>query len=126
MPERDRALIQSIQNFFGGVGYISKPNGFSTVEFRVSTLKDIVNVILPHFDNYPLITKNRSDYELFKQVILLMLNKEHSTIEGIQKIVNLRASINLGLPNSLKEAFPNTVAVKKKWKTLLKIAASRG
>jgi hypothetical protein len=94
MHEKDRALIQSIQDFFGGIGYISKPNNRSTVEFRVSTLKDINNIIIPHFDNYPLITKKLFDYILFKKVALLMLNKEHNNIEGLQKIVNLKASIN--------------------------------
>lgn len=48
MAEKDRALIEKIQEFFGG--YISKPNNRSTVEFRVSTLNDIINnVIIPHF-----------------------------------------------------------------------------
>ena len=45
---KDRALIQSIQDF-GGKGYVSKPNKNLAVEFRVSTLKDLVDVILPHF-----------------------------------------------------------------------------
>lgn len=31
MHEKDRALIQSIQYFFGGIGYVSKPNNTSTV-----------------------------------------------------------------------------------------------
>jgi len=57
MHKKDRALIQSIKGFFGDIGYVSKPNNSSTVEFRVSTLKDLVDVILPHFDNYPLVTK---------------------------------------------------------------------
>ena len=73
MHEKDRALIQSIQDFFGGIGYVSKHNNTSRVEFRVSTIKDIINIIIPHFDNYPLITKQSSDYILFKQVALLML-----------------------------------------------------
>jgi len=38
-----------------------------------------------------------------------MLNKEHSTLEGIQKIVNIRASLNTGLSNDLKEAFSMTI-----------------
>ena len=99
MHERDRALIQSIQDFFGGIGYVSKPNNTSTVEFRVTTTKDIVDVIIPHFDSYPLITQKYSDYILFKQIVLLMLNKEHKTYEGIQKIINIKASLNLGLSN---------------------------
>nr|YP_010121864.1 NADH dehydrogenase subunit 4L [Monilinia fructicola]QRF72240.1 NADH dehydrogenase subunit 4L [Monilinia fructicola]QYB19431.1 NADH dehydrogenase subunit 4L [Monilinia fructicola]QYB19492.1 NADH dehydrogenase subunit 4L [Monilinia fructicola]QYB19554.1 NADH dehydrogenase subunit 4L [Monilinia fructicola]QYB19616.1 NADH dehydrogenase subunit 4L [Monilinia fructicola] len=111
MQEKDRVLIQSIQEFFGAIGYVSKLNNSSAVEFRVSTLKDLVDVILPHFDNYPLITKKHSDYLLFKQIVLLMLNKEHNTLEGIQKIVNIRASLNTGLSKDLKEAFPMTIPV---------------
>jgi hypothetical protein len=79
------------------------------VEFRVSTLNDIINIIIPHFDNYPLITKKSLDYILFKQIALLMLNKEHNNTEGLQKIVSLRASLNLGLPLKLKEAFPDII-----------------
>lgn len=53
--EKDRALIQAIQDYFGGISYVSKPNKALTVEFRVSTLKDLVHVIISHFDKYPLI-----------------------------------------------------------------------
>ena len=113
MHEKDRALIQSIQDFFGGIGYVSKPNNTSTVEFRVTTIKDIVDVIIPHFDNYPLITQKYSDYVLFKQIVLLMLNKEHNTYDGVLKIVNIKASLNLGLSNDLKKAFPNAVPVSR-------------
>ncbi len=112
MHQRDIPLILSIQNFFGGIGYISKPNNYSTVEFRVSTLKDIVNVIIPHFDKYPLITKKYYDYMLFKQVILFMLNKVHNILEGLQKIVNYKTFLNLGLSKELKKAFPLTVPAK--------------
>ena len=111
MHEKDRALIQAIQYFLGGIGYVSKPNKASTVEFRVSTLKDLVNVILPHFDKYPLKTKKRTDYLLFKQIVKLMLNEEHRTLEGTQKIINIRASLNTGLSEDLKKAFPKWKAV---------------
>jgi hypothetical protein len=43
------------------------------------------------------------------EIVLLMLNKEHNTLEGIQKTVNIRASLNTGLSNDLKEAFPMTI-----------------
>ena len=111
MHEKDRALIQAIQNYFGGIGYVSKPNKASTVEFRVSTLKDLVDVILPHFDKYTLISKKSIDYLLFKQIVLLMLNEGHHSLEGIKKIVNIRASLNTGLSDGLKEAFPKWKAV---------------
>ena len=100
--ERDRDFILKIQEFVSDIGYISNPNKNSTVEFRISIISDIANVIIPHFNNYPLLTKKHYDYMLFKEVIELMLKKEHNTLEGIQKIVNLKASINLGLSDELK------------------------
>ena len=36
-----------------------------------------------------------------------MLNKEHSTLEGIQKAIAIKSSLNLGLSKNLKEEFPN-------------------
>lgn len=43
-----------------------------------------------------------------------MINrKEHLTIEGLRKIVNLKASINSGLSDGLKKAFPDTVPVQR-------------
>lgn len=103
MHEIDRPLIILIQNFFGGIGYVYKPNKYSTVEFIVSTLKDIVNIIIPpYFDKYPLNTKKYYDYMLFKQVTFLMLDKVHNSLEGIQKIINIKASLSLGLSKELK------------------------
>lgn len=111
MHEKDRSLVLKIQEYFGGIGLVSKPNNNYTVEFRVHSIKDITNVIIPHFDNYPLLTKKYSDYMLFKNVINLMLEKQHSNLEGIQKIINTRASMNWGLSDQLKKAFPDTIPV---------------
>ena len=70
-----------------------------------------MNVIIPHFDKFPLITQKLADFKLFKQVVEIINRKEHLTMEGLQKIVNLKASINWGLSDGLKEAFPNTISV---------------
>lgn len=42
-----------------------------------------------------------------------MLNKKHNFLEGLEKIVNLRASLNLGLSSDLNKAFANTIPKKK-------------
>ena len=43
-----------------------------------------------------------------------MINrKEHINLEGLQKIVNIKASLNLGLSNELKAVFTDTVSVKR-------------
>jgi len=42
-----------------------------------------------------------------------MNRKEHLTIEGLHKIVAIKASINLGLSNDLKTAFPGIIPIKR-------------
>lgn len=66
----------------------------------------------PHFVKFPLLTKKRADFELFKSVAELISNKEHLTkVGGLDKIVAIRASINLGLSPELRVAFPNATPV---------------
>ena len=48
---------------------------------------------------------------MFKQVIAIMKNKEHHTIEGLIKIVSIRASMNWGLSKILHTNFPDVVPV---------------
>jgi hypothetical protein len=66
-----------------------------------------MGAIIDYFDKYPLITQKLADYLLFKQVFEMIKNKEHLTIKGLNKIVGIKASINKGLPDILKEAFPD-------------------
>ena len=73
--------------------------------WRVRSIKNL-KIIFDHFDRYPLITKKRIDYFLFKAAFILIINNEHLTEEGIIKMVSLRATINKGLSKSLKKAFP--------------------
>ena len=44
---------------------------------------------------------------------MMMHRKEHITQEGLLAILSLRASLNLGLSESLKIAFPNIIPVLK-------------
>ena len=109
LHENDRMVLELIQKFFG-VGDITK-QGKDSVQFRVTSLPDLINVIIPYFDKFSLITQKRGDFELFKMVIEMMSRKEHLTAEGLQAIINIRATLNRGLFTALKQAFPNTIPV---------------
>ena len=110
LHKKDIELLKLIQSYFGGVGRIGKERN-GCCDFTVSSLNQILTKIIPHFDKYPLKTHKLSDYFLFRKVVLMMKRREHLTIEGIQKIINIRATLNKGLSPTLKEAFPNSVAV---------------
>ena len=109
---RDIELLKLIQAYFGGVGRIGKERN-NCRDFTIGSLDQILTKVIPHFDKYPLKTQKYVDYLLFKEVVMMMQRKEHLTIEGLQKIINIRASINKGLSPLLREAFPNTAATSR-------------
>ena len=101
---RDIALLEQIQLFFG-LGTISKL-GAETVQFRVFGFENL-KVIINHFDKYPLLTNKQSDYLLFKQVVNDMEKGRHLTIEGLNKILSIKAVMNnKGISDNLNLAFP--------------------
>lgn len=109
LHSNDIALLERIAAHFG-VGSISIGSN-NLIRFQVSSISDLVNVIIPFFEEYPLISQKRADFEIFKQIVMLVYNKEHLTPEGLQKIVNLKASLNTGNSDELKVLFPNTIPV---------------
>jgi hypothetical protein len=50
---RDLPLLLKIQQFFGGIGSVSVSGDLAF--YSVSSVKDLVNIIVPHFFNYPLL-----------------------------------------------------------------------
>jgi hypothetical protein len=56
------------------------------------------------------LAQKAADFYLFKQVTELMKNKAHLKTEGIKEIINIKASMNLGLSDELKSNFINTAA----------------
>lgn len=100
-------MLEKIQASLGGVGIITtKSNSVRLMLYY----KDLA-VLIDHFDNYPLITKKRADYELFKRALELMNRKEHLTMEGLMKILSIKASMNKGLSEDLQRVFPNVTPV---------------
>lgn len=103
---RDTTLLKRIQSYFG-VGKISIRKKDGSVYFTVNSVKDLVNVIIPHFDKYPLLTEKQADYEIFKQIVIIMYNKQHLSTEGLNKVISLKASLNKGLTPFVTKHFPN-------------------
>jgi hypothetical protein len=110
---KDLSLLNQIQSFFGGIGKIYSFSNETKVIFRVTKIDDLINIIIPHFNTYLLLTQKRADFELFKLAVELMKAGEHLTTEGLNKIVNIKASINKGLSEELKTVFPNVSQVNR-------------
>ena len=105
---RDLPLLLGIQRSLGGIGVISSSQSVCTL--RVRKFQELVELV-KFFDKYPLITKKIGDYLLFKQIVSIMQLKEHLTLEGLQKIINIKATLNFGLSKELQLMFPETIPV---------------
>ena len=80
------------------------------VNYSIDSNKDL-SVVIVHLGKHPLYTNKAADFFLFKQVVKLMNNKAHLTVQDINQIVNIKASMNLGLSDKLKSEFPNNASV---------------
>ena len=70
----------------------------------MDSIKDLVKLI-NHLVKYPLLTQKAWDFLLFKQVVQIISNNAHFTIDGLNLIVNIKATMNWGLSNKLKYQF---------------------
>lgn len=102
LHKKDVGLLYRIQSCLGDVGTITVRNNSDVVDFVAGSVGDLVNKVIPFFLKYPLITRKRADFIIFSNIVELINQKEHLTLEGIQKIVSLKASMNKGLTDALK------------------------
>jgi len=106
LHKRDLDILTRIREFFGvGTVIVNKTEAI----FAVHSLKEIIKIIIPHFDSYPLLTQKYADFLLFKQIVLIMAEKKHTTEEGLREILSIRAALNLGFSDTLKKFFSKIV-----------------
>ena len=105
LSSKDKLLLEKIKDFFC-VGRLLYQG--SSISYNVRSLDDL-QVIVNHFDKYPLISNKYSDYRLFSEVFELMKQGQHLNAEGLNKIVSIKAVSNRGLSSSLKMLFPKVI-----------------
>jgi sRNA-binding regulator protein Hfq len=91
LHKKDLPILYSIKSYFRVGNVYSRKSGICV--YLVQSIKDLA-VIINHFDKYSLISKKQADYLLFKMAVNFIKNKEHLTIEGLRKIIAIRASMN--------------------------------
>lgn len=104
---RDRELLIGIANYFNILNnnlmaskyiYDSKPRETSVLQIKNNT--NIINKIIPFFDQYPILGIKSLDFSEFKKVAELMTNKEHLTESGFIEIIKIVQQMNLDRNNS--------------------------
>ena len=105
---KDLMLLERIKSFYGvGTIHIRKGKSAGCAIYSIQSYKELVSVIIPFFDKYPLLTQKKGDYLLFKFALGIINKGEHLTKQGLSKLISIKASMNLGLSNQLKTIFSN-------------------
>jgi len=92
---KDNSHILFIFKEVLGCGYVSKKGGNpSCFVYCVDKMGDLLSVIIPFFDTYPLVGEKYQNFLLFREVVIRLSNKEHFTKQGFIEIVKLCFSMN--------------------------------
>lgn len=95
---RSLQSLRELKNFFGVGGiYINRRHDNHKEDlfrYSVTRRQDLLNVIIPFFEEYKLHTAKRRDFQLFATCIRLMNLGKHLTSEGVIKIALLAEKMN--------------------------------
>lgn len=93
--ERDLKLMELIIKFFG-TGSLYKYNGKSAVSLTIVNTSDIISIIIPFFNKYPLVGVKLLDYQDWCEISQLIKDGNHLTVEGLNKIRDIKSRMNTG------------------------------
>jgi hypothetical protein len=121
--ERSLPSLELIQKFFG-LGKIYRNRRHDNhkedlFKFEVMRRDDLLNVIIPFFRKYPLLTAKNGDFERFATVLEMMSRKEHLTFKGLAEIAFIAQDMNHRKPRKhliriLRDYTPGTHAISTK------------
>lgn len=90
----DRAeLLGQLQDMWN-CGSIRPDRSDNTLKFEVRKIADLVEKVLPHFREFPLLSSKQFDVEKFDFICRLVYAKQHLELEGLKKIVEAAMSMN--------------------------------
>ncbi|MEK7194202.1 MAG: LAGLIDADG family homing endonuclease [Patescibacteria group bacterium] len=99
MQEKDKPLLEKIKNTLEcGAVYFQKEqrvNHSQCYRYTVSSQKDIIESIIPFFQQYPLqsVSKRRS-FLIFCRIAKLVQSGRHLTESGVKQIQTLKSRMN--------------------------------
>lgn len=95
---RDRAILVGMANYFNILieknKYIYDKKDSSLLEIR--NFSHITKIIIPFFNQYPILGVKCLDFADFIKIAEIMKNKEHLREPGFSKIVEITKQMNLG------------------------------
>ena len=90
----DRAeVLYALQAYFG-CGSIRPDRSDQTLKWETRRLDDILEFVIPHFEQWPLMSGKRRDFERFASICRLMETGGHRSRHGLARVVELAHEMN--------------------------------
>ncbi len=87
-------VLEEIKSFFGcGSIFVNRRydnHKEHIYRFCVRSLKDLQEIIIPFFKTNQLRTSKKHDFDIFCKAITMMTNRQHLSLEGLEKIRQLK------------------------------------
>jgi len=95
LREDDKVILEEIQNKIGGYldfydackRRLQGMNMSNTWRWRIQKKDNLMNFILPIFDQYPLKTKKQKDYIIWRKAVLLFYRTRRSLLRDEQLLI---------------------------------------
>ena len=84
--KRSKEILLKIKKFFG-VGRIRFSKSDENFKYEVRSINDLINIIIPHFEKYPLYTQKKKDFEIFVDICKMMSKGLHLDSDFLIKII---------------------------------------
>lgn len=88
-----RATLEKIREYFGcgGIRFSARDR---TYKYEVRSIQDLVKIIIPHFDRFPLQTAKRRDFANFKIICQMVSQNRHLNHKYLTEIIDLAFAMN--------------------------------
>ena len=90
--QNDEQVLYALKAYFG-CGVVRK-NHATRLCYRVRGHDNLLYRILPFFEKHQLKTRKRVDFAKFRKVVLLMQKREHLNPDGLEKIRQIKTTMN--------------------------------
>jgi hypothetical protein len=90
--KKDIQVLYALKIFFKcGVVRINHDDRY---ELRIRSIEHINLNVIPHFDQYQLVTQKKFDFVKFKEIITIINQKQHLSIDGVKKVIKIACRMN--------------------------------
>lgn len=106
--ERSVDVLHRLERFFkcGQVGrHVRRDNHHERLcRYTVRKLFDLSRVIIPFFEEHPLVTAKADDFKTFVEIVRMMESSLHLSVDGMTRIAEMTQTMNRRQPSRYLES----------------------